>query len=385
MFRFLNIVKLFTFVLFFWPITVSSVSINYAYTILYMRGVYVLRTVPMWIKLYVLYCFLSYIIGLLIYQKFSYLGEWDYLLRSSIGFIIFLAPVCLVFVKLKLDLDSIKSNLIFVSVLYSLWSIYNIKTHDMGLSDPYKIKNDLTAYVDGWPQGFSSIIVFSIFLVLEKVSTVKGPHKTFSIIIFLLLLSIVYLTYTRTAYIATFLGFLIFSMKMNKKMMAYILICILSISVLTWFMPLIHIGLDSVINRTLEIFSNLISGNTVIDSSAGLRLYYWDSQIELLLKGSILTGTGFSGVSLFFPDIGSSHSQYMDVFFRSGVIGLFFYLYMLVFILKFYSNKDWYIFCGFFSVIIFGLFQETMKLSYMGLLMGLLLYCAVSEKHRLKR
>ena len=76
-------------------------------------------------------------------------------------------------------------------------------------------------------------------------------------------------------------------------------------------------------------------------------------------------GSGFLGswILTTVPE-NSAHSQYFDIFFRTGFLGfILWFLLTLKIIIRLYKI-DKALFYGFLSIIIFGFFNETFKLSY---------------------
>jgi O-antigen ligase len=82
---------------------------------------------------------------------------------------------------------------------------------------------------------------------------------------------------------------------------------------------------------------------------------------------------------------GSAHSQYMDVFFRTGFFGLFIYMTLIFFILKEMYLKDKGLFFGFVSILVYGMFHETFKESQGGFIFAFFLgYASYLHKSRKK-
>ena len=108
-----------------------------------------------------------------------------------------------------------------------------------------------------------------------------------------------------------------------------------------------------------SVYERIVNRNT----SEGYRIYMV-SKIKDFVFENPLTGSGFLGVWIMFDEIkGSAHSQYLDVLFRLGIVGFFFYLYIIFKILKFLYTKDKGLFLGFFGMLFYGFLHETFKLS----------------------
>ena len=59
----------------------------------------------------------------------------------------------------------------------------------------------------------------------------------------------------------------------------------------------------------------------------------------------------------------SAHNQYGDVLFRTGFIGLFLYLYLLYKVFIHLKNNHRDLFYGYISILVYGFFHETFKMS----------------------
>ena len=117
-----------------------------------------------------------------------------------------------------------------------------------------------------------------------------------------------------------------------------------------------------------ERFNELISGEGInlsnMYTSEGYRLYLL-REILLYVSTRPIYGSGYLGIWILFEDqVGSAHGQFNDILFRTGVIGLVVYFYLLVKILRFLKTNDFGMYIGFWGIIFFGLFHETFKLGH---------------------
>ena len=84
------------------------------------------------------------------------------------------------------------------------------------------------------------------------------------------------------------------------------------------------------------------------------------------------TGSGFLGCwvlnislnPLIYTSNCSAHSQYADVFFRTGFLGFCVYIYILYRVLKYLKNSNRDLFFGFIAILIYSFVHETFKLSH---------------------
>jgi O-antigen ligase len=94
-----------------------------------------------------------------------------------------------------------------------------------------------------------------------------------------------------------------------------------------------------------------------------------------------LTGSGYLGSWIMIDSLsGSAHNQYLDVFFRTGIIGFCCYLWLLYRLLRFLKFNEPSLFWGFVGVLIYGLFHETFKLSQGAFILSFLLGMMVQKR-----
>ena len=132
----------------------------------------------------------------------------------------------------------------------------------------------------------------------------------------------------------------------------------------------------SVLAEGFSSIVNFLDGNVTGERSGGsdsIRIYHWKKTLELWSDRPLL-GTGFAGIYQF-SSMGSVHNQYIDVLFQTGIVGLFFYLYLWFIAFRYSFNKP-ELFSGLLAIFFYGLFHETTKLSYVGFL--LVLICSKS-------
>jgi O-antigen ligase len=124
---------------------------------------------------------------------------------------------------------------------------------------------------------------------------------------------------------------------------------------------------------------NLINNENISDdianseTSEGTRIFIWNSIFNFTLLHPF-TGSSYLGAFImearsidifnqgkYFMD--SSHNQYMDTMLRTGFVGFLAYLILVIKISIFFYKNDKSFFYGFLSIIIYGFFHETFKLS----------------------
>jgi O-antigen ligase len=351
----------------------DGVSANYLFALLLIAplGYRVNRDAT----LYVLFMVISFLLGALIFSGF----DGDFLLRQIVSFGLALIGVLVLFVRLRVRLEEFLTSVVVVSLLYSVFAIWMVATKGFSLTDIYFIKGGLREYVTDWPQRYVVVLVFAFFVALAR--WVRGLVWQFSSLAFLVC---IFLTFTRSAWLAVFVGAIAYFMfdrrpqhligQPHKRSRVYLLIG----SVLFLGLIIYAVSNDLVYKAFFSIFDNLLltaqsnSADFDPDGSEGARLNLWSS-IFGVLGTNPFSGTGFAGVSLVIEGAGSAHSQYLDVLLRTGTVGLLFYLWFWNKLFQFYKRFDRGVLAGLVAMFVFGFFNETTKLSYGALIFFVLL------------
>jgi hypothetical protein len=108
-------------------------------------------------------------------------------------------------------------------------------------------------------------------------------------------------------------------------------------------------------------YENIVSGSNSLNgaTSESERFRWW---LEILRSNAVWYGSGFNGIWKFEGfETGSTHSQYFDVLFRSGVFGLLIFLSINtgVFLRLFWISK--LLSAGFVGFLVYGVFHETAR------------------------
>ena len=80
----------------------------------------------------------------------------------------------------------------------------------------------------------------------------------------------------------------------------------------------------------------------------------------------------------------SAHNQYADVLFRTGFIGFYIYLYILYKIYIYLKDNHRDLFYGFVSILLYGLFHETFKMSQGAFILAFMIGMMMTSKRSLK-
>lgn len=351
----------------------DGVSANYLFAILLVApGGYKRNPTAL---AYVVFITLAFFLGIFIFSGFD---EY-FLLRQTISFCLALVAALLLFVRLKVQLEEFLVAVVAVSVVYSTFVLWVVATHGFSLADIYFIKGGLREFVTDWPQRYVVVLMFAFFVAVRRWS--RGITWSFaSMVIF----TCIFLTFTRSAWLGVFVGTIVYNV-FRERPAGYARRATKThqvwryVAVMTFFIAaIVSIRDHRVVAAFMQIVDNLrvVAQSGVGDfdpeSSEGIRVGLWSSVISLV-RDSPLSGTGFAGANLVVEGAGSAHSQYMDMLLRTGVPGLAFYLWFCKRLLTFYGRVDRGILAGLVAILVFGLFNETTKLSYGALIFFVLL------------
>jgi O-antigen ligase len=347
------------------PISVSmfgdGVSANYLFALLLLGPLKYVNNNDA--SVYLCYCIISFVLGIFFLSD----GSADFLLRQFISFGLFVAGLMILFVKLPGQLDDFLHAVVLASVLYSFYALFTVMANNFSLLDMYMIKGGLRDYITDWPQRYVIVLIFGFFIALSNASV-----KKVWLIPALIILSCIFLTYTRAAWLAVvvglvyhLVGFVTRGGWVAKVKIFSAFICIGAVTLFFLRNNIIALQVGEAISVLgIDIISVLISaGESESIGSTSERLGLWTLMLEIISVNPI-TGSGFAGVYLFADGQGSSHNQILDIFFRTGVIGLIFYSWFWWKLLAFYKKYNRGIFSGLIAIFVFGIFHETTKLSY---------------------
>jgi O-antigen ligase len=297
-------------------------------------------------------------------------------LRSFSSFLIFISIFSLSFLpRNKLDIISFKLSIVIISIFFSIQSLVSFFIYrDIGVFD-------LKGEIGSQRFGFVYLLAIAILVFTEDIFLKYVYLKRLSIlIIFLGIL----LTFSRTPIIAlvlTIVSFFIFnfnlkiliSWKFLKKIIVFISIVSIFYSIIYFYFFDLLTFFDNRIVVNLINNENISDDIANSDTSEGTRIFIWNSIFNFTLLHPF-TGSSYLGAFImearsidifnqgkYFMD--SSHNQYMDTMLRTGFVGFLAYLILVIKIsISFYKN-DKSFFYGFLSIIIYGFFHETFKLS----------------------
>lgn len=301
--------------------------------------------------------------------------------RRMAAFIIFMSIFSYTTIKINEDLICcFKASITLISILLSLQTIssyFLLGGADLG----YDAKGAVGS------QRFGFVYIMAIWITYYYLPT-KKLVSIFKYVIIFILLSGLMLTFSRSGIVAILGSSLIFitvkvmsnitiKKLLGKKFLAYFVLSIFIIGILYLVLStLFPVVFDFFGDRLFSLETS--SGSQTYDfenpeASEGWRVYMMKIIGEFVLFNPF-TGSGYLGSWILFDDLsGSAHNQYLDVFFRTGIIGFSAYLWMLYRLLGFLKINEPSLFWGLVGVLIYGLFHETFKLSQGGFILSFML------------
>ena len=312
----------------------------------------------------------------------------EFLDRRVVSFVLFMS--IFLHMGIKIDHEMIlcfKSAIFLVSILSIIFTIsryFSLGGADLGFG--------AKGVVGSQRNGF--VYLMAIWIAFHYVPATRLLLLLKHVAILTLLAGLL-LTYSRSTVVSIIGSLLIFliakaSANMSLRNLLSRKSLVSSIfAVFVFFVPCLAISV--LFPATVDFYlQNLFSlekpsGDAVYDfvnpqASEGYRVWMATMIAEFVLQNP-LTGSGYLGSWIMIDSLsGSAHNQYLDVFFRTGIIGFCCYLWLLYRLLRFLKFNEPSLFWGFVGVLIYGLFHETFKLSQGAFILSFLLGMMVQKR-----
>ena len=175
---------------------------------------------------------------------------------------------------------------------------------------------------------FNLIITLCFYLLKSSITRLTGVARAAMYLYLLLILGLLALTQTRSAWIACILFFAAYGLLFERRFLIYLIIGISCALML----PVVH-------ERLLDLASgNHVSRNAQQLNSFAWRLLLWKSALNWMQPDHYLFGYGLGGFRFhtneFFPLAGGihwdAHNVYMEWFFDVGLVGVITYFWVHV-------------------------------------------------------
>jgi O-antigen ligase len=245
----------------------------------------------------------------------------------------------------------------------ALYSFYNFFFIDVDLS----LKENLGSQI----LGFVYIFAIWINFYLDYAKKYFFVKYFIAIVIFLGLLNL----FTKAAITTLILSIFFFLFINQKKIFSYkkffflILLFIFTVIIIDLFFI-------NYIKKYYLFYSSQFGSITFSNplSSESERVQLFLNVFKNLDLINFFFGSGYLGIWILDENIkNNTHNQYLDVFFRTGTIGLLCYFYLIYLILKSLKKNNMGLFYGFVSILIYSLFINTFKLSHGAFILSFLI------------
>lgn len=361
----------------------SYISINYLYFFIFPFCSFFLGQ-----KKFIFVFFLltsSLLLGILIHLKLD--------ISQLINYLIFISFFLLIYARFPFSQKTFYLAILLISVLYSFFVIFQVFKYNFDFN--INLKSDLREIVPLWPQRYLPVLVVAFFLTFRITKS-----NIIRLLLSSLFLFVIYLANTRSATYGLFFCLIFFIFILIKdstknlinKLILFFFIFLLFALVCIYNLDYLNIYTKSISNANHPFFSIIIDNtlNTItifgytfdIGSSEGRRIMGWIYASKWVINNNFLLGSGFVGISELSDNFyGSVHSEIFDWFLRTGIIGLLIFIsYYFKALFIFFTNKNY---CEFFillSLLIYSLFNETIRISIVGFIVFVFISFALNNK-----
>jgi O-antigen ligase len=370
-----SVVLVLLFCIFLIPISIQGISFNYIFIAfplwLIFKNRFIIKT-PFLIQISILYYIAIFIIALII-EIFN--GDTDSIIRRFASFLVFIAIFSFAFVRITdKTINSFMRAVVFSSIIGSGISIIIFFLNDGNLLG-WEQKNIVGS------QRYAFVYLMAFYLLY--IGNVKFKSSILHISAMCLIMMGIFLSFSR----ASIISLLICSVYYEFKKKNYPIKNTLSIKkrhiIFILFMALIQLMMPVTFEYYYErIINYLILGESnnylQFNTSEGVRLGIWERVFTFIINNPL--GNGFLGIWSVEEVSGhgleraaSAHNQYIDVFFRTGFIGIVLYGAILCELFKTLRGKYIGLQVAFFSVLIYGIFHETFKESQGAFILSILI------------
>jgi hypothetical protein len=361
----------------FIPISINTFFVNYLFlSYLFRFRYYKLEKVPLLFYVYNIQAFMALFFGILFIHPI-----YNDINSQIISFFSYVTFSSILLIALPYNIKQIFDGLVFVTFLYSSFALFVFMTNpELTAIDWAFTKITMREYIPAWPQRFPQIIVLSSLYLISK-----NKLSNFEIVALSSCLGCITITFTRSIYLAFIIPLIpLLLIKIKKTLSIFITkrrFKIIWLIIPFFILYFVHLMLAEentityLISNSYSLGYGFVTGTGDINavrggSSSGERLFRWIEVTKLALNYPLF-GTGFKGIYQF-STMGSTHSQYTDILLRVGIIGFFINMYLLYNVYKCYHINYSFITPIIISIVIFSIFNESIKLPFMGFLIFIL-------------
>lgn len=373
-------------ILFLLPVSLNiggaGVSANYAFFVLLLLPKQLVAGSRL-VAITFTFSVICWLVAVLVFRDF----EASFLLRQFLSFLLFLAPLCIALVPLPFDFTMLARATVWVSVGYACVMMIAILATGTPVTHGPLVKAELAAWVPDWPQHYIIVVMLGFFLAVYLGGQARRWLLAAGVCGFCIAVSHGVATGLAMLSAVTLLAMLYWQRRDWHGFKRLSLSLSLSLLLIVAFAgnetdrfwtseknrayaisPLVQVE-RSLMGNPLSRSSDMQSTIDHIyaeggEASGKIRLEIWSTLVRRMIDDKMWLGSGFAGPYLFDAAIGSPHSQYVDVLFRTGPIGLVLYLGLWgVLVWRSFRHSP-ELGCGILAWFIYGFFHETTKYSY---------------------
>jgi hypothetical protein len=346
--------------------------------------------------------------GMVVYSVVCYLlvafflndVDSDFYARQLISFLIFLGALMIAVVRMPFNFHVLAHATVGISFAYAIIVIFALIASGTPISNAGMVKAALAVWIPDWPQRYIVVVILGFFLALSLSFKSKLWIFATGLCGFCIAFSFVRAAWL-SMLIAIALLFLLYYFRHDwaslKRLLYALIVTIVMVTLFLLFqnggpdlaaseLKRIHVtqAFISEIPITHDLKPTLKGATQDIDdiyahggeASGLIRIHIWNSLVNTMIEKHMWLGSGFLGPYFFDKAIGSAHSQYIDIFFRTGPIGLCIYLALWGWLVLRCFKHSAELGCGMVAWFIYGFFHETTKYSYVAFLFSCFLSMA---------
>lgn len=360
----------------------TGVSANYLYLLIALGLVLARRSlvVPNLCVMVMLFWSMGSILVGIFSEGFIY-----YPVRMIASWLLFISVFLFAFVRLKpSDVIAFKQAIVLASIIMASQVMYSFFSQG---------GNDLqwSAKTSVGSQRYGFMYLFSLCILLAELKLFR--FRLLSAVFSFVLLCGIFLTFSRSS-IVTLIVVLLLVLNLElprvkfgrgSVLLGVFGIVVVTIGMMKLFPTAMYFYDQTLFSLTTDNGSKSYDFNDP-NASEGYRMVLWGKILESSLE-SPWFGSHFLGVWSILDEggAGSAHSQYFDILFRGGVLGLLIYMSILFGVGSYLFKRDAGLFYGFLAVCVYGLFHTSFKESQGAVILAILIGVWVSDSLRATR
>ncbi len=364
-----------------WKVGGVPVAVNYTFFALLLLVPQIRQCSP-WVLIACAYYFACFLFSVVLEHH----DVDGFFARQSLSFVVFFGALLVSTVRMPFNFELLARATVVVSVCYSMLLVLFLVVHGTHIiANAGMSKSMPSEWVPDWPQRYIVVVMFGVILSLY-LSRRSGWWLLPAAICGFCVTA----THSLAAYSAILVGLSSLAIFHVVRREWRGLFGIAIVLALTFSMVALAARSDTIqiSKESAARIENLVSfgrsGELMPESgehapegsrlaqiymeggavSGKVRLVIWTRLVKRMVDDRMWFGSGFAGPYLYDQEIGSAHSQYVDVLFRAGPLGLILYLVLCALLLQRAYRHSPELACGVLVWLVFGVFHETTKYPY---------------------